>query len=564
MSSAGLAASPRPGAGERASGWLAAALLGAALVCFLVEAWEPRPQLDDAYISYRYARNLVTGSGLVFNPGERVEGITNLLWTLGVAGGIGLGLDGKLAGHALGVASGAAVLLFTFLLAGTKRSRRDVWVAAVAPWIVLAAAPFSAWSTSGMETPLFAATTTAALAAFARDRLGWTTAALVLATLTRPDGVILAAVVYGLALLRHGRHGRALRRGWLPPLAYALALALLTVFRLAYYGSPLPNTFYAKTGGVPFSWGIRYVAEFLGGGAGWLLIPALFAAARDRTAWPALGFVALQSLYVVWIGGDAFPHSRFLVPALPCLAALGVMGTRRAFGVQPQLGVAMSALLAAALARFVLGTALTPTLLGVALLAGLGALCARFQRWGILRAGALVLLSALAGVLLRDAVAVARRGAERPSLSARGDIRWRAVRGAQTFESIGIRRAALLLGRRERGEPIRLVATGAIGSLGYFSDLPLLDIYGLVDETIARSQDAPRHADWAWPGHARSNADYVFSREPDYILIPRRSEPIPVISSPAQVGLWKHPDLAAFYDWDEVVKGYRRRAPRAE
>ena len=31
---------------------------------------------DDAFISFRYARNLVDGLGLVFNAGERVEGFT--------------------------------------------------------------------------------------------------------------------------------------------------------------------------------------------------------------------------------------------------------------------------------------------------------------------------------------------------------------------------------------------------------------------------------------------------------------------------------------------------------
>lgn len=42
---------------------------------------------EDAFISLRYARNLLAGDGLVFNPGaERVEGITNLLWTLLLAG----------------------------------------------------------------------------------------------------------------------------------------------------------------------------------------------------------------------------------------------------------------------------------------------------------------------------------------------------------------------------------------------------------------------------------------------------------------------------------------------
>ena len=37
---------------------------------------------DDAFISFRYAENLAEGHGLVYNVGERVEGFTNLSWTL--------------------------------------------------------------------------------------------------------------------------------------------------------------------------------------------------------------------------------------------------------------------------------------------------------------------------------------------------------------------------------------------------------------------------------------------------------------------------------------------------
>ncbi|MFQ5945318.1 MAG: hypothetical protein ACE5NC_03625, partial [Anaerolineae bacterium] len=48
--------------------------------------------VDDAYISFRYARNWVEGEGLVFNPGERVEGYTNFLWTVALAPAIALGL----------------------------------------------------------------------------------------------------------------------------------------------------------------------------------------------------------------------------------------------------------------------------------------------------------------------------------------------------------------------------------------------------------------------------------------------------------------------------------------
>ena len=45
-------------------------------------AWSADPvAYDDAYISYRYADNAVRGLGVVFNPGERVEGYTNFAWT---------------------------------------------------------------------------------------------------------------------------------------------------------------------------------------------------------------------------------------------------------------------------------------------------------------------------------------------------------------------------------------------------------------------------------------------------------------------------------------------------
>ena len=55
--------------------------IGVFVFC-LALAWQHRFLQDDAFISFRYARNLATGHGLVWNPGERVEGYTNFLWTL--------------------------------------------------------------------------------------------------------------------------------------------------------------------------------------------------------------------------------------------------------------------------------------------------------------------------------------------------------------------------------------------------------------------------------------------------------------------------------------------------
>ena len=76
---------------RRAPAWgalLAAGGLWVVLGGRMLIDWE----IDDAYISYRYALNFVQGHGLVYNPGEPVEGYTNFLWTVFIAAGMPLGL----------------------------------------------------------------------------------------------------------------------------------------------------------------------------------------------------------------------------------------------------------------------------------------------------------------------------------------------------------------------------------------------------------------------------------------------------------------------------------------
>jgi hypothetical protein len=82
---------------------------------------------DDAYISFRYARNLALSGELVFNLGERVEGYTNFLWTVVLALGIKLGVGpvalSRFLGVALGVGTLAVVVRMSLRLAGEQRSR---------------------------------------------------------------------------------------------------------------------------------------------------------------------------------------------------------------------------------------------------------------------------------------------------------------------------------------------------------------------------------------------------------------------------------------------------------
>ncbi|HPB97137.1 MAG TPA: hypothetical protein PKW66_14560 [Polyangiaceae bacterium] len=88
--------------------------VGGVVVCLAVaHAWSLRWIADDAFISFRYARNLVEGHGLVFNPGERVEGYTNFLWTVLLAGAYAIGIPFGLSAIAFGLLSVVAVLWLT-------------------------------------------------------------------------------------------------------------------------------------------------------------------------------------------------------------------------------------------------------------------------------------------------------------------------------------------------------------------------------------------------------------------------------------------------------------------
>lgn len=485
--------------------WASRAALPLAAACGLAFLWELGarvPQADDAYISYRYALNLVEGHGLVYNVGERVEGFTNLLWTLLVAAGVALGGEAPAVGHGLGVLSGLAALAATFALARAGLPRERATWAGLAPWLVYASTPFARWSTSGLETPLFAAAGAAALAAQVAGRLGVATGCAVAATLCRPEGGLLAAVVFGAHLVGRWREGLA---AWRWPALYAAFLLALTGFRLAYYGAPVPNTFYARVGGVPLLFGALYAGAFLRDGAGWLLLPAALAVWRLPRLRPAAVYTGAVGLYVVAIGGDALGHARLLVPVLPCLAALAVAGAPAAFATHRALGAVAALCLLATLLGQVLGW---PT----------------------------------SGEALRHP----RRTAELAR-----------ARGAdQLFENLARRRAAVL--RRHRA-PAPLVATGAIGAFGYHARVPVLDLLGLVDREIARSEPDPMGATLRLPGHQRWNTEYVFARRPDYILIAKKDSPGKG-SLPAVAGIWAHPDLERLYVWDAALDGYRRRA----
>lgn len=349
-------------ASSRREAWIglgALLLLGLGLFRAVSLAWV----CDDAFISFRYAENLVDGLGLVYNAGERVEGYTNLLWTLMLAGAMKFGAPPVAAAKALGVLCYLALAL-TLLQWSRVQARQDERVPLpLAAGLVLVSNDLHVWATGGLETMLFTALAVPALLLTRSHPAGRKTALasgglLALLVLTRLDGVLLAgvaAVSWWLPMdLRTPEERLRLSAFTLAPVV--AVLAVLLPWKLAYYGDIFPTAFYSKSVLDPYvSQGLVYLGLFLL--TNWVLIAALplllipLREAPARTRWDDRFFLAsaaLYTAYVVSVGGD-FMAARRLIPVAPLLFVVLEGRLVRRLAPRARLSLASAALLLAAI-----------------------------------------------------------------------------------------------------------------------------------------------------------------------------------------------------------------------
>lgn len=174
------------------------------LLVALYQMWQLHAYtIDDAFISFRYARNLIDGHGLVYNLGERVEGYTNLSWTLLIAGALAAGIDPEWFTTVLGGAFGLATIVITYRLA--ERLLPASPVPCVATWLLATSPGACGHAVFGLETSMFAFLVAAGVLAFLREqdderRWPWSGLMFAIAGLTRPE----APLFLGLLLLHLG------------------------------------------------------------------------------------------------------------------------------------------------------------------------------------------------------------------------------------------------------------------------------------------------------------------------------------------------------------------------
>lgn len=461
--------------------WAARLVVVAILILGLTQAWQRLWLCDDAFISFRYAANFAAGEGLVFNPGEWVEGYTNFLWTA-LLGGLGaLGVDIPLAGLFGNLLAFVAAVLLTVACARRYGPERAQWV----PWAAIglcASAGFTTWASSGLETMPATALVLAGIWLTAR-RPGWGGLLFVLAAMTRPDHLLLWGCM-GLALAGEdvimGDGGLLRRLRWRRYLAFSLPLFLVFVpfflWRWSAYGDLFPNTYYAKSGGAAYySQGWVYLSVWLVRSGGWLFVPLMALAAlgrplhRDalRLRLFAVLAVVIFGHYVVRVGGD-FMADRFLVVLWP-IVLLTLEVRARWLAQQAGRRIWAGALLAAGVAA-----AVTP----VAFIE------AKEKRWHIAAEHTFYPVESVAPLVI--------------------DSRY--FRMGKALEEAFVGAA-----HRPR------LAIGCVGMVGYYSKLPLVDRFGLTNRRIAHKPIIERGR----PGHEKkATRDEVLAEEAEIALAP--------------------------------------------
>ncbi len=212
----------------------------------------PGPRtIDDAFITFRYARNFLSGYGLVFNPGEPVLGTTTpvyavLLAGLGLISG-GAGAPFPLLAWILNALADAVTCWLLIRIASRLAHRR----AGVAASLVWAVAPMSVtFSIGGMETSLFIALMAATLYLHSAGRPVGAALTGCLSLLTRPDALLLLGPLalerLRLALAWPPSRGRRVPVSWAEALAFFVPIAAWVGFGTAFYGSPIPHSVLAK------------------------------------------------------------------------------------------------------------------------------------------------------------------------------------------------------------------------------------------------------------------------------------------------------------------------------
>jgi hypothetical protein len=439
---------------------------------------------DDMMISMRYARNLALGYGLVWNAGgERVEGYTNLLWTIYMALIHFVPLAASKISVLVQITGAVCILITLFVVKKIAEVLSRFWLLAAGAMVLTAFyLPLNNWALLGTEVALLTLLYSLAIFLVIRNLKQGTAhplpfVVLGVATLVRLDMVVAYIGILAMLLVLDLPH-------WRTNLAWGVGLLVLflapqTLFRLAYYGELLPNTYYLKMTGFPellrvgrgalVAWTFVSSSILL-----FILAAAAFVLRRDRLMLFLGGAFCVPLVYSIYVGGDAWElfggSNRYISIAMPCVFVMAMFTlseiARRFWASSRAMpkwgGVAVAAATFAALIVLLNQTA-------------------RPQPWAMWLLG-------------------------EPSYGARRNLGQ--VRLAQELERVTA--------------PDARIAVVLAGTVPYFTDRYMIDLLGKSDKKIAREAAhfrAKKPLDRIfYPGHQKWNYEYSIGElKPDVV-----------------------------------------------
>lgn len=424
---------------------------------------------DDAYIAFRFSSNWAMGQGPVWNPGENpIEGFSSFAWVLIGALFQLVGILPHIIMPWVGMASWfvmSAVVLPKAITAITNADDANDFLPKTAHYLtflaVTANSAIGFQAFHGLETAMFSfaillVVYQALVSHSVQDYLKLAVCSLFLVTV-RPDGAAVLVPVWLIAFLLSPGSRKSVVIGGL------VAVALVGIYSVAkwlYFGYPVPNTFYIKEGTDTLA-GQNYVQDYATLLAP-LLVFLLYACGRlglvraltDKMFMlllvPAV-LICAAYLGINPILGNVY---RFLIPTFPLFVLAGLRACALAKNPSPADDSQPQP-------RFPLSTETLVFFMVAAIAIGLLFNIKVYRQY--------VFLQNYFGAIDKTLV----------------------KRGHQLKEASKL-------------SPAPLLATGDIGAIPYFSNLPTFDIIGLADETIA---------------HEGLTHDYIKTRKPDLLIL---------------------------------------------
>lgn len=480
---------------------------------------------DDAFISFRYVQNFVDGNGLVFNIGERVEGYTNFLWVIILSVFTFLGMNIENISQILSVLFGVIVLFITFRLSQlieikeelkslkkTRITESDLKVKyfdLIPSLFLVFTGSFIFWSVSGMETTMFVSFCLFGIYFYVKDRNSDTVnykfpLFILLAALTRPEGMYFFGLImlhkFIFAIKENKSAGLKIffsKNNLISYAVFVIPVIIFTLFRYSYYGYLFPNTFYAKTGlsSVYLNAGIEYFTKFVTSYLfyGIILITPLYLFKRKENFFEiSLFYLIIVSYiaYIVIVGGDVLKQNRFFLPVLPLIYILfAKLLTEVYFILKNKLNVKFA----------------FPAIAIIAVL-----ICFKYY-------------------------SSEKENLDNDILSENGLVQKMKAAGNWFKDK-----------QEKLGRPLNLAAT-TIGAVSYFSgsNVNVIDLLGLTDKEIAHNPKIiPEISDLSSGWRERNyNADYVMSRDPDYVYFSTGVKP----SAYGEKALYTNEEFLKYY-----------------